>query len=257
MRHTRHHAAGEGFTLIEALVVIALMVLLIAITLPALSYARRQGRSAACVSNLEQVARATQMHLNTSNGRLWRYYRDEPDGRQWWFGFEEGGPGTGTGRPLDKTRSPLFEHLPGGDERLQCPSFPYDDPAFYPKFVEPAASYGFNLHLGPANVRVRAARIDDLPSPARTFVFADAIHFDHNPGFNEGHYIAYTPNTRFASGYGHFRHNEQANLMYADGHVDSVDPPTDRDIHGLIDDAPATNLATSDEAPTLYGTNRR
>src|SRR5690554_4373938 len=43
-----------GFTLIEVLVVVAIIALLVAILLPSLARAREQARGAACLSNLQQ-----------------------------------------------------------------------------------------------------------------------------------------------------------------------------------------------------------
>jgi prepilin-type N-terminal cleavage/methylation domain-containing protein/prepilin-type processing-associated H-X9-DG protein len=54
----------KGFTLIEVLVVIAVVSLLMAVLMPALARARQQGKSVLCMSNLRQLAIAAQMYAN-------------------------------------------------------------------------------------------------------------------------------------------------------------------------------------------------
>ncbi len=56
---TRTHRPGRGFTLIEILVVVAIIALLIAILMPSLAAARRQSQVLYCSSNLKTIAQAT------------------------------------------------------------------------------------------------------------------------------------------------------------------------------------------------------
>jgi prepilin-type N-terminal cleavage/methylation domain-containing protein len=58
----------HGFTLIEVLVVIAIVSLLIAILLPTMAAARQSSRRLACQSNLRQIATAWQTYLDQSDG---------------------------------------------------------------------------------------------------------------------------------------------------------------------------------------------
>ncbi|HUV63411.1 MAG TPA: prepilin-type N-terminal cleavage/methylation domain-containing protein, partial [Sedimentisphaerales bacterium] len=50
--------ACGGFTLIELLVVIAIIAILLAILMPALSRVKEQGKRAACLNNVKQMALA-------------------------------------------------------------------------------------------------------------------------------------------------------------------------------------------------------
>lgn len=57
-----------AFTLIELLVVVAIIALLISILLPTLVKARNQAKSAACLSNLKQIANGLQMYKDDNAG---------------------------------------------------------------------------------------------------------------------------------------------------------------------------------------------
>ena len=74
MRKTRRaHAAARAcaaFTLVELLVVVALVSVLIALMLPAVASARESARRVHCASNLRQVAQGTLILANNHRGRF-------------------------------------------------------------------------------------------------------------------------------------------------------------------------------------------
>lgn len=57
----------KGLTLIELLVVISVVSLLMAVLMPALARARKQGKSMACLSNLRQMVITAQMYVNNND----------------------------------------------------------------------------------------------------------------------------------------------------------------------------------------------
>ena len=59
----------SGFSLIELLVAIGIIAILLAILLPVLSSARREGRRAACLASLGQWSASFQVYLNDNRGR--------------------------------------------------------------------------------------------------------------------------------------------------------------------------------------------
>ena len=60
----------RAFTLLELLIVLAVLVLLIAILVPSLRAARSQTKRAVCASNLGQIARGWHLYLDEFNGRF-------------------------------------------------------------------------------------------------------------------------------------------------------------------------------------------
>jgi prepilin-type N-terminal cleavage/methylation domain-containing protein/prepilin-type processing-associated H-X9-DG protein len=61
---------GQGFTLIEMLVTIAIIAILASLLLPALGRAKESGRAAACKSNLHQIGIALQLYVNENKERM-------------------------------------------------------------------------------------------------------------------------------------------------------------------------------------------
>jgi prepilin-type N-terminal cleavage/methylation domain-containing protein/prepilin-type processing-associated H-X9-DG protein len=253
----------RAFTLIEMLVVVGIVALLVALLLPSLFQAREQSRRAVCLANLKQLANATQMYLDQNRDFFWRDMvmtedGETPAGCKWWFGFEPNGPAyTEINRPLDKKQSPLARHLRSIDDGLQCPSFPYDDGRFFHKFAARSASYGYNVELGPRNPALPTHRRADFAKrSASVFVFADGIHFDFNPGFNEGHYIDWVddPASPYAyGGYAHFRHARKAQLLLLDGHAESQLPRGPLYGGDQPPGGPAANLADPAGGNKIYG----
>ncbi len=63
-------AGRGGFTLIEVLVVVAILALLVSILLPSLAKARENGRAAQCLSNLKQTGTAISFYVNDNRSSL-------------------------------------------------------------------------------------------------------------------------------------------------------------------------------------------
>ncbi len=89
----KNRSSQKGFTLIELMVVIAIIALLIAILLPSLQSARAHAKAVACASNLHHVGLAMASYLYTSKGTYpasYQYPYDE-DGN-WQLAQDEGKP---------------------------------------------------------------------------------------------------------------------------------------------------------------------
>ncbi len=174
---------------------------------------------------------------------------------RWWFGFEAGGPGAGTGRALEPSGSPLADYF-GGDlhAALACPAFPAEDSDFVAKFAERSAHYGYNGGLvWPFPIGAVPRRLDEVPQPAAVFAFADAVHQDFGDAFYEPHSVAYRRPGKVA-GAGHYRHaDDTAQLSYLDTHAVARRPPPGEMVWTTIAGRPVANLDKADGPGTVYG----
>jgi prepilin-type N-terminal cleavage/methylation domain-containing protein/prepilin-type processing-associated H-X9-DG protein len=222
----------RAFSLVELLIVIAVVAILAAIVLPTLGNAKLSARRITCVNNLRQLGLASQMYWDDHDGDAFRYMMGVSNGGTiYWFGWIEAWvPGNEGQRAFDVAAGALYPYL-GGRGVEVCPSLDYNSRLFKAKATGAAYGYGYNLHLSaPAthpplkmNRVTRASDIALLADAGQINDFQEPASAD-NPLIEEFYYINDTEPTV------HFRHNRRANVLYCDGHID-----VERPLAGSID----------------------
>jgi general secretion pathway protein G len=111
---TSEHAAERGFTLIEMMIVVAIIAILVSILVPNFIRARAQAQTAACEANLKEIATALELYetdndkypssgtVDASNTDLQPYLKQTPvdpaagAGAYYTFAVSGGGSSTAT-----------------------------------------------------------------------------------------------------------------------------------------------------------------
>lgn len=207
-----------AFTLVELLVVLAVIAILSALFLPALIRSKTSAQRIACGGNLRQLGLAVQMYWDDNSGNAFPWRGAATNGGQiYWFGWLQNG--TEGNRIFDRTLGALYPYL-GGRGVEVCSSLNYIHPQFKLKATGAAYGYAYNILLSAAadEPPINAHKIQ---RSSETVFLADAAQVNtfqapatpQNPMLEEFYYLSTNETTV------HFRHGKTANALFCDGHV--------------------------------------
>jgi prepilin-type N-terminal cleavage/methylation domain-containing protein/prepilin-type processing-associated H-X9-DG protein len=215
-------ALGLGFTLIEILVVIAIIAILAALLLPALGNAKAKALATACANNIKQLSEALQLYadenedLLVNNHGIGETMRTQ---QNWVNNVEDWLESDGNTNLATLTGGKLAPYLAQSTAVFKCPS----DKSVAENGPR-IRSFSLNSLVGdPGELTnsfnpqlLQFFRWSDIPTPANIYVFLDEHPDTINDGFFMNRWDQYLWGNLPAS-----YHNGAANLSFADGHIEA------------------------------------
>ncbi|MHC4985365.1 MAG: type II secretion system protein [Planctomycetota bacterium] len=224
----------RGFTLVELLVVMMMMIALMTIVLPGFQRIRLMAKRAACGSNLRELIKAVNTYSGENNSFLPPRQMAPGDNPTRWWGIDQAARDAGEqpyGELFRYADNPEVFHCPALSSESSQSGAEYDW-----AFTSREVGYGYNAYfLGwsdgsganpPAAggiVPDRQCNVSYFVDSSKTVVFADSAVRTATPS---GSFVIWWPNMSWSAGGGgnsyagpYPRHLKRANLAMLDGGV--------------------------------------
>ncbi len=220
-------APRRAFTLVEILVVIAIIGILSAILFPVFSRARENGRKTACLSNMKQLGTAFLLYTQDSRGKYPQagQYQKWASGGHWVTGGTGGTPKNFTDTEMGLANPTTFATVP-------------DHEAYPQNSIGALAAYtkSAGIYVCPSAVDANSKKLSYSMNCALAGIAATRITspgdivllVDEGKTINDGYFWATSDGGSTDALFD--GHNGGGNLLYADGHVKfmvSADVPAD------------------------------
>ena len=208
---SRNSLQRKAFTLIELLLVIAIIAILAALLLPALNRSKEMAKSLSCINNLKQQGFVFYCYSDDYNGNLPLFYTPSNTGTHW--------PAT-----LLRYSSPDIGNL------FLCPAMPvygtFQQDAKKTAESDPTnaafkyTQYGFNRGLAEMNgTSLQAKKFSRVRNSASTILLADDYTVSY---MSRGYYLLMQYYwTTGSFGLLDARHSGSVNVLWVDGHAQS------------------------------------
>lgn len=210
---------ADAFTLIELLLAIAIIAILAALLLPALSTAQARGKQIACLNNLKQLALGGQMYANDNEGRLVGNTPEGSDKNRWVIGTMRS-PADATNQTFIR-QGKLFPYA-GQLATYRCPA----DPA-QTQGTPRVRSYAMNGWMGSRYMETYAGQsgfrtfVKDSETSAAGSATLWVLADEHEVSIDDGWFLVTMNDSQPFASFPATRHQRGYNLNFADGHAET------------------------------------
>jgi prepilin-type N-terminal cleavage/methylation domain-containing protein/prepilin-type processing-associated H-X9-DG protein len=234
---------ASGFTLVELIVVVAIIAILAALLLPALTRSKSEATSVKCLNNLRQMAIAARVYVNdNSDSYPIAYFTAPVNGVMYSYNWDFT---TSAGRVIPG----LLWQGQGMAQIQQCPAF--SGAANW--LADPYTGYNYNTSYighGQAESIPKPAKGSEVHHSSQTALFGDgqyasgADKFMRAPWSNPGDQNF---SGRWAGTQG-FRHLQRSNTAFCDGHADMLRQRFTANQDGAANVADGTGFLSADNS---------
>ncbi|MCK5655838.1 MAG: prepilin-type N-terminal cleavage/methylation domain-containing protein [Candidatus Aureabacteria bacterium] len=201
------HSDKYGYTLIEILVVVAIVFILMAVIMPAVNTVQKKGLQATCMSNMKQIGSALDLYVMDYDYYYPKIFANTAAGYKWDVFLARNGYVTG-----------VNENITAGDAPGNLFICPLHSKMAKREGKAIIRSYGMNAHIRKLNGGTMSVANDiNVKKNWCQFPYSEALIVAESQGatidadvetVDIGAFVAWT------------RHGERANYLFADGHVE-------------------------------------